>query len=54
MGGNVPQGDFKYAYPVGEKREGETQIYWSAALEEGEPLVTLEYETIDTLKKAFM
>jgi len=24
MGGNVPGGEFKYAYPVGEKKEGET------------------------------
>lgn len=53
MGGNVTAGDFRYAYPVGEKKDGETQIYRSAVLEESEALTTLEYETIDTLKKAF-
>ena len=54
MGGSNPGGEFRYSYPVGEKKEGETQVYRSAFLEESEPLVTLEYETIDTLKKAFM
>jgi len=54
MGGNVATGDFRYAYAATEKKEGESQIYRSAVLSEGEPLTTLEYETIDTLKKAFM
>jgi len=54
MGGAGAAGDFRYAYPTGEKKEGESHIYWSSVLEEGEPLTTLEYENIDTMKKAFM
>ena len=54
MGGNVPAGDFRYAYATGEKKVGESQIFRSGVLQESEPLTGLEYETIDTLKKAFM
>ena len=54
MGGAAPTGDFRYSYPIGEKIEGETQIYRSSALEQDEPLTTLDYETIDTLKRAFV
>lgn len=53
MGGAAGQTEFRYTYPKGEKKEGETAIYNHDCMEMDEPLVGLEYETIDTIKKGF-
>lgn len=55
MGGGADQQEaFRYTYPVGEKREGETQIYKHDVLSEDDPLTTLEYETVNTIKAGFL
>jgi hypothetical protein len=53
MGGGASTSDFRYMYPIDEKKDGETNIYKHDCMKESDPDVGLEYENLDTIKGVF-